>query len=146
MHDSNDRIRNRRPCTRELPWNTAWLDYVYIPYCRIRDRIRDVRTTRAVVVNGSKATRSWGMGPRFRLFVAVWGTASCTSCASTVQQVVRIDDDPLANALYKDAAASVEARVKDLMAHMTLQEKAAQLGCACHHRCAGPSIQSVVIH
>ena len=28
------------------------------------------------------------------------------------------------------------------MAHMTLQEKAAQLGCACHHRCAGPRIQS----
>lgn len=31
--------------------------------------------------------------------------------------------------LYTDAAAPIETRVADLMARMTMEEKAAQLGC-----------------
>eukprot|EP01045_Picozoa_sp_COSAG04_P032398 COSAG04_NODE_6338_length_1353_cov_1.562201_1_plen_177_part_00 len=38
--------------------------------------------------------------------------------------------DPLRGALYKDRAQPVDARVADLLAHMTLEEKASQLGYA----------------
>ncbi len=38
--------------------------------------------------------------------------------------------DPFADALYKDARQPIEARVADLMTHMTQTEKAAQLGYA----------------
>lgn len=40
---------------------------------------------------------------------------------------MRQDNSPLANALYKNPSASVEARVADLVPRMTLSEKIGQL-------------------
>eukprot|EP01052_Picozoa_sp_SAG31_P031713 SAG31_NODE_3391_length_4326_cov_6.489236_2_plen_302_part_00 len=49
--------------------------------------------------------------------------------AVTLAQAVGASD-PLAGALYRDSSQPVETRVTDLLARMTLEEKAAQLGYA----------------
>ena len=62
------------------------------------------------------------MGPLLLLCTAASASASASASVSAA--------DPLAGALYKDARQPIEARVADLMAHMTPSDKAAQLGYA----------------
>jgi beta-glucosidase len=53
--------------------------------------------------------------------------ASLLACTALMSPVSFAADAALAKALYKDAAQPVDARVKDLLSKMTLEEKVAQL-------------------